>query len=106
MAYLAQGIAQATKLVKKLNQLANFEIPGVVKWRYTFENDWSGDPAIFFWVTLTDDASRRENLRQSTAAFTNAIAEHVDLLNDWGLVPYFNFRSASEQAKLKDEVYA
>jgi hypothetical protein len=106
MAYLAKGIAQASELTKRLNQLAHVEMPGVVKWRYNLENDWSGDPAIFFWVTLTDDASRRENLRRATAAFTNTINQHVDLLNDWGLIPYFNFRSESEQAKLNDEDYA
>lgn len=33
------------------------------------------------------------------------INEHVDLRGEWGLIPYFNFRSRSEPAKLKDEVY-
>jgi len=47
MAYLARGIAQTSELVKEFNQLAPVVIPGVVKWRYTFESDWSGDPAIF-----------------------------------------------------------
>jgi len=35
----------------------------------------------------------------------NLINSKVDLRGDWGLIPYFNFRSVSEQAKLKDEVY-
>jgi hypothetical protein len=39
MAYLAKGVAQASELVKKFNRLAPVVIPGVVKWRYTFEND-------------------------------------------------------------------
>lgn len=105
MAYLAKGIAQAAELVKKFNQLAHVRIPGVVKWRYTFENDWSGDPAIFFWVILTNKASEPQNLRQAKAAFIATINNHVDLPGEWGLIPYFNFRSLSEQVKLKDEVY-
>jgi hypothetical protein len=105
MAYLARGIAQPSELVKKFNQLAHLAIPGVVQWRYTFESDWSGDPAIFFWVTLTDEASKPQNLRQAKAAFIVTINKHADLPGEWGLIPYFNFRSRSEQAKLKDEVY-
>jgi len=78
--------------------------PGVVKWRHTFDSDWSGDPAIFFWVTLTDDASKKANLSKATTSFRKAITDRIDFLNDWGLIPYFNFRSESERAKLKDEV--
>ena len=87
---------QAAELVKKFNGLAHVRIPGVVKWRYTFENDWSGDPAIFFWVTLTDEASEPVNLRKTKNAFH---CYHQ------GLFAYHNFRSQSEQATLKDEVY-
>ena len=105
MPYLAKGIAQASELVQKFNQLAHVVIPGVVKWRYTFENDWSGDPAIFFWVIVTDEASAPRNLRQVKAAFISTINKHVDLPGEWGLIPYFNFRSRSEQANLKEEVF-
>jgi hypothetical protein len=48
MARGANGIAQPSELVKKFNRLAHVVIRGVVKWRYTFDNDWSGDRAIFF----------------------------------------------------------
>ena len=105
MPQLARGIAQAAELVKKFNGLAHVRVPGVVKWRYTFENDWSGDPAIFFWVTLTNEASAPANLRKTKNGFIAAIHSHVDLTGDWGLLPYYNFRSHSEQAELKDAVY-
>jgi len=102
MAYLAKGVAQASDLVKRFNRLSHVVIPGVEKWNYTFEDDWSGDPAIFFWVIVNDEASKPQNLRQVRAAF---MAQIIDLPGEWGLIPYFNFRSRSEQAKLKDEVY-
>ncbi len=105
MAYLAKGVAQTGELVKKFNRLNHIRIPGVAKWRYTLDNDWSGDPAVFFWVTLTDEASKPANFPGVKAAFTSTINDHVDLLGDWGLLPYFSFRSQSEQASLKDEVY-
>ncbi len=78
---------------------------GFVKWRFTFDNDWSGDPAIFFSVVLSDDASRPQKLRQVTSSITNLITQELDPLNQWGLIPYFSFRSQSEQAELKDEVF-
>jgi hypothetical protein len=65
MPQLARGIAQAAELQKKLNGVMPQPTPGVVKWRHTFGNDWSGDPAIFFWVTLTDEASKKENLSRN-----------------------------------------
>jgi hypothetical protein len=60
--------------------------------------------APFFLVTLTDEASKPQNLGQAKAAFIAMINNHVDT-SEWGLIPYFNFRGLSEQAELKDEVY-
>jgi hypothetical protein len=105
MGYLAKGVAHAADLRIELNGIMPSPSPGVVKWRYTFDSDWSGDPAIFFWVTLTDDASKKANLSKATAAFTKVITDRIDFRNDWDLFPYFHFRSESEQAKLKDPVY-
>lgn len=102
----ARGLAQAAELQQKLNGITPQPSPGVVKWRYTFGNDWTGDPAIFFWVTLTDEASEKDNLSKSTEAFRNELGRRIDFQNDWDLIPYFSFRSESEQAVLKGEVYA
>jgi hypothetical protein len=102
----ARGVAHAAELQKKLNGIMPQPSPGVVKWRHTFGNDWTGDPAIFFWVTLTDEASKKDNLLKATEAFMKALDEHIDFQNDWDLIPYFSFRSESEQAILKGEVYA
>ena len=99
------GIAQAAELQKKLNTIMPQPAPGVVRWQHTFGTDWSGDPAIYFWVVLTDEASKKENLKKSTDGFTNVISQQADFLNDWGLIPYFHFRSESEQEVLQDEVY-
>ena len=99
------GIAQAAELQKKLNGIMPQPAPGVVRWQHTLGTDWSGDPAIYFWVVLTDEASKKENLKKSTDGFTNVISQQADFLNDWGLIPYFHFRSESEQEVLQDEVY-
>ena len=104
MPMLARGISHTADLRKKLDSLNDVQIPGVVKWRYTFSEDWSGDPAIFFWVTLTDEVAK-DHLAQVTAAFRKFVKDHIDFANDWDLIPYFRFRSEQEQAKLHGKEY-
>ena len=77
----------------------------VVLIRYDLGEDWSGDPAIFFRVLLSDEASKDHNLRTTVQRFTSTILAEIDPL-DLGLQPYFNFRSESEQRELKEEAWA
>jgi hypothetical protein len=101
---LPRGVAQPWELDKSLNAL--MPLPsGVVNLRYTVENDWSGDPAIFFWITLSDEAARPAVLSQNSRRIMELVTERIDPLRQWGLTPYFYFRSESEQAKLKEEVF-
>jgi hypothetical protein len=104
MPYLPRGVAQPTELIKHLNALAPFP-PGVVNLRYTVDNDWSGEPAIFFWITISDAAAHRTILPETTRRISMFITQRVDPAGQWGLIPYFNFRSQSEQAKLKEAVF-
>jgi len=101
---LPRGVAQQWELAKRLDALAPYP-PGAVNPRYTIENDWSGDPAIFFWITLSDEAARREVLSRNSRQIMDVITQRIDPVGQWGLIPYFNFRSQSEQAKLKEEVF-
>jgi hypothetical protein len=101
---LPRGIAQQTELVKHLDALAPFPA-GVANFRYTIENDWSGEPSIFFWITLSDEAARREVLSRTSRSIMDFVTQRLDRVGQWGLIPYFNFRSQSEQANLKEEVF-
>jgi hypothetical protein len=102
--YLPRGVAQPVEFIQRLNALAPFP-PGVVNFRYTLENDWSGDPAVFFWITLADEAAHPSVLSETTRRIADLIIRQVDPAGQWGLIPYFNFRSQSEQAKLQEEVF-
>jgi hypothetical protein len=108
MPYLPRGVAQPTELIKRVNALTSPfppEVPGVVNSRYIVDNDWSGDPAIFFWITLSDEAAHPAVLSQTTRRIKNFINQQLDPAGQWDLIPYYNFRSQSEQAKLKEEVF-
>lgn len=101
---LPRGLAQPTELIKQLNALAPYP-SGVVNLHYTVDDDWSGEPAIFFSITLSDEAARQEVLSQNSRRITEYVKQRIDPIGQWGLIPYFNFRSQSEQEKLKEEAY-
>ena len=67
----------------------------------TLGRDWSGEPAVFFLVILTDAARPDVATRVS-----QAITDELQPLPRWGLVPYFNFRSESEQSGFDEPVWA
>jgi hypothetical protein len=104
MSYLPRGVAQQKELQRQVNHLAPWP-RGVVKLLHTVDNDWHGDPAIFFWITLSDEASDPADLPETTRRITDSIMQQIDPVGKWDLIPYFNFRSQSEQAKLKEEVF-
>jgi hypothetical protein len=80
--------------------------PNVVYIRHSFGNDWTGEPSVFFGVLLSDAASKREQLLSVTNQIYDAIVFQVQPLEQWGVVPYFNYRSQSEQVEMKEAAWA
>lgn len=87
--------------------------PDVVRIRYSLEDDWSGDPAIYFRVVLADDAvpdSKDRKNRQDWEAFARPVYELTKRIrarvldeiqpDELDLHAYFNFRTVGEQEKL------
>ncbi len=79
--------------------------PDVERLRYTVEEDWSGDPAIYFKIVLSDDASLNDSLRNATMQIEAAIDSHLDPLLEWGLLSYFNYRSHSEFSARQEKAW-
>ena len=73
----------------------------VVRVRYSFAEDWSGDPAIYFRIVLSDEASRRDKLGDTTRRIRSELTDDLRL-DESEYIPYFDFRSKAEQDKLKD----
>jgi hypothetical protein len=104
--YVARAFAQQAQLDEAINDLKPTLGPDVVRLKYTLGQDWSGESAIFFRIVLSDRASRRDQLRNATNQITNAIEQRLRPLEQWGVLPYFSFRSQSEQAVLQEEAWA
>lgn len=78
----------------------------VIRVRYSLGQDWSGEDAIFFRVVLSDRASKRDRLSHITNHVANHIVQRLEPVEQWGLIPYFDFRSQSEQAALQEKAWA
>lgn len=78
----------------------------VVRVRYNFGDDSTGEPAVFFGILLSDSASRRDQLRNVANQVETAIYRRVEPLEQWGVLPCFSYRSQSEQAQLNEPAWA
>lgn len=94
-------IAQLKDLDRQRHEAA-MSFPGVVVGLgYNIGHDWNGDPAIFFRVVLSDDASQPAVLAENTRRVTGELFDDLGF-GDSDYTPYFNFRSKREQDRLKD----
>jgi len=57
-------------------------------------------------VILADTATGRDQLLSVANHVSEVIIQQVQPLEQWGVLPYFNFRSQSEQAKLHQPTFA
>lgn len=61
---------------------------------------------MFFRILLSDAATRRAVLWSNTHRIENEIIRRVAPLEQWGVLPYFSYRSESEQALLNEPAWA
>jgi hypothetical protein len=93
---------EITDAVEKVS--AEFD-SDVVRIRYNFGEDWTGDEAIFFRIVLKDSSTTKEKL----GPVARRIRDALDIATkpwDKGLLTYCNFRSESEQKTLKEESWS
>jgi hypothetical protein len=96
------GLIKREEIVAAVERAARALAPDVVRVQYRFGEDWTGDPSIYFGVILSDQAaSQVERLHEFSQRVQTTLEDAVDV-EELGLQSYFNFRSESEQAKLKD----
>lgn len=78
--------------------------PDVERIRLHVGEDFSGDPALYFRVLLSDEASRKERLAAVARTVRERLSEDLQL-DDSDRFPYFRFRSKSEQAMLREAIW-
>ena len=100
-----KGIVNQQEIAQAVQRAANALAPTVVRIRYDFGSDWTGDPSIFFRIILADEAARKAKLSETAQTITLALLREVNA-EEQGLHAYFNFRSLSELSKLNEPAWA
>ena len=101
-----KGFVEPSQLAAAIADVEQMLAPDVVRIRHTIGSDWSGEPALFLRVILSDSASRPDRLHQVRSRVSAVISRQLDPLNKWGLFPYLKFRSQSEQAVLQEATWS
>jgi hypothetical protein len=57
----SKAFVQQAQFASAVSEVEQMLLPEVVRIRYTLGNDWTGEPAVFFKIVLTDAASSRIN---------------------------------------------
>lgn len=75
--------------------------PDVIRIMYSFAEDVQGDTSLYLRVLISDAASAPATLRETTERIIARVLHEIKA-SELGLQTYFNFRSKSEQAMLRD----
>lgn len=103
MAIVHPGLVQQSELDGEVQRAREKLSPAdVVRVAHSVEVDSTGDPSISFRVVLTDFASKPERLAETTSRVATVLFEELRPYERWGLIPYFSFRSKSEQDARND----
>ncbi len=105
MGRVPSGVVKQPEIARRVDAIAQKLAPEVVRIRYNIDSDWSGEWSIFFRILLSDEASREKRLGEVTNRVASRLVEELNL-GELGLLPYFDFRSQSEQASLREEAWA
>jgi hypothetical protein len=88
--YVHQG--QLDAIVKEAAALLG---PEVRQLTFSIGPDSTDEPSIFFRILLSDVAVREETIVDVTRRIAEVLRATVRPLEDWGLRPYFNYRTES-----------
>jgi hypothetical protein len=103
---IPRAFAQQDQFAAAVAEVERQLHPNVVYIRHSLGNDWTGEPAVFFKVLLSDAASNRDQLLSVANQIEDALVWQIEPLEQWGVLPYFNYRSQSEQADMKEAAWA
>ena len=103
--YIAKAFAQQSRFVAAIADAVSGLPHAVVSVSPSLGTDWNGESAVFFQIVLPDGTPRGE-LLNLTRQISQAIVRQVQPLEEWGVLPYFNFRTQSEQARVKEPAWA
>ncbi len=96
------GFVSQAQIANTVEQALHKLGPEVVLVRYSVGTDTGGDAALFFRIVLADWAVDEKTLADVTGKIADVIFDSLHPYENWGLIPYFSFRSSAEQSLRHD----
>jgi hypothetical protein len=100
------GFVHQTQLAGEIAKAIGKLGRDAVRVNYSLGTDSTGEDSIFFRIVLTDAASREDRLAEVTSRIATILFDEIRPHENWRLLPYFSFRSKSEQEKRNDPEWA
>ena len=104
MPIVPRGLVDPSKIKAGVRRAERALEHDVVRIMYTTTEDWTGEYSLFFRILLTDAASAPNKLRQTTQRVMAKVLSEIRS-EELGMQTYFNFRSQSEQTKLREPTW-
>jgi hypothetical protein len=98
------AVANEAEIDRRIKEVARKLAPDVAWIRYALTLDSTGEESLYFRVVLSDQASREKRLRAVTRRVESELS-NVIAFDEYGLNLYFNYRSRSEQAEMKEPAW-
>jgi hypothetical protein len=100
--YTATGLIHLRELDSQVERAKASLGPEVMHVAYRIREDSTNAPSIFFRITLRDWATAEDTIMDVTGNISRILFDQIHPVENWGLRPYFNFRSESDQQKRPD----
>ena len=101
MPIVPRGLVDQGKIRAGVQRAERALAPDVIRIMYAFAEDVQGNISLFFRIVISDAASTPARLRETTQRIIAKVLHEIKA-EELGLQTYFNFRSKSEQAMLRD----
>jgi hypothetical protein len=98
---VSRGLVDQGKIRAGVQKAERVLAPDVVRIMYAFAEDVQGNISLFFRIVISDAVSTPAKLRETTQRIIAKVLREIKA-EELGLQTYFNFRSNSEQAMLRD----
>jgi hypothetical protein len=103
--FVPTEIRKDPQIIAAINKVMAEESSWVRYIRYSFDQDWTGEWAVFFRVVLSNEVASRTRRNEIISRLISRITDELDLPN-LGMMPHFDFRTESEQAELNGPDWA
>jgi hypothetical protein len=104
VAIVSRGVVNQSKIKAGVRRAEHALKPDVIRIMHAFTVDWQGEPSLFFRILIRDAVAVPAKLRETTHRITSRLLTEVRA-DELGLQCYFNFRSESEQATLREPAW-